>query len=102
MAEEVSDEMQAIMAVKLAENVRELIRKEVKEAFYDTSFVYDICSNHLLTSVLSMQLVNDYTFREKINDIIKEILNDSSTRRRLLEEVQRHIRFNITTNTGGY
>jgi hypothetical protein len=102
MVEEVSDEMHAIMAVKLAGDVRELIRKEIKEAFNDTSFVYDICYNNLLVSILGTQLVNDYTFRGQITAILKEVLNDPSTQQGVIEAIQRRIRFHTTINTGGY
>lgn len=48
---EVTEEEQAMMALKLQENVRELIRKEIKEALQDSSFIHSIYLHHFAARV---------------------------------------------------
>lgn len=52
MSDEVTDEEQALMAVKLAENVRKLIRDEVKAALEDKAFIDGIFAYPLSEAVI--------------------------------------------------
>lgn len=47
----VSDEEQALMAIKLADNVRELVRKEIKAALEDYEFMLTTQSYPLASAV---------------------------------------------------
>jgi len=72
---EVTDEEQAAMAIKLADNVRELIRAEMRVALEDYGFL-----NHInlfnfserLSPVLFSNVHLNYTFRDGVKGIIKE------------------------------
>tara|TARA_R110000823_G_scaffold61959_15_gene147448 strand:+ start:448 stop:657 length:210 start_codon:yes stop_codon:yes gene_type:complete len=69
MADEVPDDTQAQAAIKLSDNVRELIRKEVIEAFADYGFAND------LMRVGKMQY--ETQFKEAVRQAIMEQLNKS-------------------------
>ena len=72
---EVTEEEQAAMAIKLAENVRELIRDEMKMALQDYAFLnltnlFNIAER--ISPLLFTNATSNYAFREGVKTIIKE------------------------------
>jgi hypothetical protein len=51
MEQEVPDDMQAAMAVQLADNVRKLIREELKLALQDEAFLVNVYTYPLAISI---------------------------------------------------
>lgn len=73
--QEVPDEVQAAMAVKLADDVRNLIREEVKVAFRDYNFLYSLDGYMLLTMLMSGANSNT-AFRQSVVHAISKKLDN--------------------------
>jgi hypothetical protein len=70
MEQEVSDKEQAILKIKLEENVRELIREEISKAFQDYGFVNTITNFSILTEVL----INNLNYNSNFKKIMLNML----------------------------
>jgi hypothetical protein len=78
MTNEVPDEVQAQAAIKLSDNVRELIRKEVLAAFADSVFVHDLMGNkasYALVTDIAGQLQYENQFKEAVRQVIRDQLS---------------------------
>lgn len=69
---EVTEEVQAQMAIKLAENVRELIRKEMLEAFasYEFAAAYRTGPTYNFTQAMATQL----NMQPEMQNIVKQTI----------------------------
>ena len=72
-ATSVTAEEQALMALKLAESVRELIRKEVKEALQDYGFMSSVDTYPLFTTMQGRH-INDPTLKAGVRAFLRELL----------------------------
>ncbi len=70
---EVPTEDQAVMAVKLHDNVRDLIREELKKALSDPTYVSELPLYNLATPIANAMGYND-SFKAHIRTIIKNAL----------------------------
>lgn len=68
--QEVSDEEQAAAAIKLADNVRNLIRSEIKEALEDPQFWWGINRYAVESALFSNSTATN--FRDAVRSVIKE------------------------------
>lgn len=59
----VSDEEQAAMAIKLADNVRQLIRDEVKAALEDYQFTGNLLGHPMLEAIMRSGAQSSNAFR---------------------------------------
>lgn len=77
MTNEVPDEVQAQAAIKLSDNVRELIRKEVLAAFADYVFVHDLMNkaSYALVTDIAGQLQYENQFKEAVRQVIRDQLS---------------------------
>jgi hypothetical protein len=77
MTNEVPDEVQAQAAIKLSDNVRKLIRKEVTEAFADSEFVHNLMGDmsYNFTAALAGKLQYENQFKEAVRQVIRDQLS---------------------------
>jgi hypothetical protein len=73
-ADEVTAEEQALMALKLQENVRDLIRSEVQSALQDYDFLSRLMTANLFSTLMARHQ-NDSTFRIAVRDAVKMMLD---------------------------
>ena len=79
MEEEVPDEVQAAMAIKLADNVRALVRKEIADAFADETFWREFSSAKSYTmfnnrDTMAIQVRNFFEYDAGFQQIVKRII----------------------------
>lgn len=69
---EVTEEMQAQMAVKLAESVRDLVRKEMLAAFEDPAFVNNFMNGavYYFADQLATKMVGCTSMQQGVKQII--------------------------------
>ena len=67
---------QALMRVKLEENVRKLIRDEIKSALEDPVFLGNLAIYNFHSRMQQMP-PDDATFRRNVRDAMKRILDSS-------------------------
>ena len=75
---EVTEEEQAAMAIKLAENVRELIRDEMKMALQDYAFLNLTNLFNFAERISPLMFSNatvNYAFRDGVKTIVREQMN---------------------------
>jgi hypothetical protein len=73
--EEVDAATQAEMAVKLSDNVRDLVRMHIKEALEDMNFVGSLNSFPLAQSTQRHFNAGDYTFQQAVKNVILTQMN---------------------------
>ena len=71
MEQEVPSEVQAAMAIKLVDNVRAMIRKEIVEAFNDAAFVSTL-NIGFFASVTMQGMRYNSDFKKVLRDVIIE------------------------------
>lgn len=71
--DEVPDEVQAAMHLKLMDGVSELVRKEIKKALEDYSFYSKLELHHLAGNLMGY-LKHDHTFHKSIREMLVERL----------------------------
>lgn len=69
--DEVPDEVQAAMAIKLADNVQKMIRDQVNEAFKDHTFISSLNTN-LFAQVMVQGMRYNPDFKKAVRDVIVE------------------------------
>lgn len=69
MEQEVTDEVQAAMSLKLVENVQKLIRDEVNKAFNDTAFISSL-NMGLFAHVMVQGMRYNPDFKKAVKDVI--------------------------------
>ena len=74
MEQEVPSEVQAAMAIKLADDVRKLIRDEVKAALEDSNFIGRLNTFPLSQSTQYHFNENDYNFQQAVKNVIAQQL----------------------------
>jgi hypothetical protein len=74
MEQEVPSEVQAAMAIKLADDVRKLIRDEVKAALEDSNFIGRLNTFPLSQSTQYHVNANDYNFQQAVKNVIAQQL----------------------------
>lgn len=74
MEQDVTEEMQAAMALKLADNVKKMIRDEIYNAFNDTAFISTL-NTGLLAQVLVQGMRHNTDFKRAVKDVIIEQMN---------------------------
>jgi hypothetical protein len=94
---EPTEEEQAAMAIKLTDNVRALIRSEVKAALEDPVFVRSLFT-HELASWLAAPIVQNGVSMGLINSTIDQRVEHILTRMRMQEIEQRRL---YTSTTSG-
>ena len=94
---ETTTEEQAAMAIKLADNVRALIRSEVKAALEDPVFVRSLFT-HELASWLAVPIVQNGISMGLLNATIDQRVEHIVTRMRIQEAEQR--RYYTSTTSG--
>ncbi len=67
MTEEVAEEEQTLMAIKLADNVRKMIREEIKAALEDHGFLSSVYFGAMKT-----ELFTGYEIRKVVRDVITD------------------------------
>ena len=74
---EVTAEQQAQMAIKLADSVRDLIRKEMLAAFEDPNFVYhfETCANAYFVDRFAYKLKNSMEMQSTVKQHIINQMN---------------------------
>lgn len=77
MEQEVSGEEQAVMAIKLADNVRELIRSEIRAALEDYGFVQNEINVYRLAQALMPNIISDPRFKDAVLNIIRAKINNT-------------------------
>lgn len=70
MEQDVPDEVQAAMGLKLVGDVRELIRDEVRKALEDQTFMNHLASYALATAVQRHFNFGDYNFQQGVKQCI--------------------------------
>jgi DNA polymerase III psi subunit len=70
MEQEVPSELQAAMAIKLADDVRKMIRDEVKAALEDPIFIGSLNTFPLAQSTQYHFNPNDYNFQQAVKNVI--------------------------------
>lgn len=74
--EEVDAETQAAMAIRLADDVKKMIREEVNKAFADSSFVSALHIG-LFASVMVQGMKYNTDFKRAVRDVIIEHMQKS-------------------------
>jgi hypothetical protein len=71
---------QALMAIKLQDSVRELIKSEVIEAFQDDTFMRELMqkANYIFIYELGHKLRYEESFKMAIKEVIINQLNNSA------------------------
>jgi hypothetical protein len=73
--EEVDGKTQAEMAIKLSDNVRDLVRMHVKEALEDMNFVGCLNTFPLAQSTQRHLNASEYTFQNAVKTVIANQMN---------------------------
>jgi hypothetical protein len=74
MEQEVPDEVQAAMALKLADDVRKMIREELKKALEDKVFMDGIFA-YPLTETVARSLAGGVLFSQAVKRVIVDQMN---------------------------
>lgn len=72
MEQEVPDEVQAAMALKLVDDVRAMIRKEIKLALEDYSFMGQLGGFQLGEAIVRSGVLSSTAFRDAVKTIITQ------------------------------
>ena len=72
--EEVDGKTQAEMAIKLSDNVRDLVRQHLKEAMEDYGFVSGMSFHHM-GMIISPLLLNSAAFHQAVKNAILTQMN---------------------------
>jgi hypothetical protein len=72
MEQQVSDEVQAAMSLKLMENVRELIREEIRAALEDFDFMSRTRGYEITNTVMRHMNWGDYNFKQAVRQVVAE------------------------------
>jgi hypothetical protein len=75
MNQEVPDEVQAAMSLKLEENVRDLVRRELKAALEDYSFIGGLNTFPLGQAITRNLNASDYNFQQAVKNVIAQQLS---------------------------
>lgn len=71
MEQEVPDEVQAAMAIKLADDVKKMIRDQVNQAFNDSTFISSL-NLGLFAQVMVQGMKYNTDFKRAVKDVIVE------------------------------
>ena len=74
--DEVDNETQAAMAIRLADDVKKMIRDEVNKAFMDSTFVSQLHIG-LFASVMVQGMKYNVDFKRAVRDVIIEHMQKS-------------------------
>lgn len=75
MEQQVSDEVQAAMALKLADDVRQMIREEIKTALEDPNFVSGLGGYFLMQHLLNQGIGSSNSFIGAVKQVITNQMN---------------------------
>lgn len=73
--DEVDAATQAEMALKLSDNVRDLVRKHMKEALEDPEFTQSLHIHHLSKVITHSLNANEYSFQQAVRSVIVNQMN---------------------------
>jgi hypothetical protein len=73
--EEVDAATQAEMAIKLSDNVRELVRMHIKAALEDPTFVGTVYGYHLSQNIMQTLSAGDINFQTAVKQVIANQMN---------------------------
>ena len=73
--EEVDGKTQAELAIQLSDNVRELVRKHLKEALEDMNFMVTVNTYPMAEGVLRNLNPNNHLFQQAIKNVIVQQMN---------------------------
>ena len=75
MNQEVPDEVQAAMSLKLEESVRDLVRKHLKAALEDPAFTHNLNGYPLAQVVANHLTGGDYNFQQAVKTAMIHQMN---------------------------
>jgi hypothetical protein len=73
--EEVDGKTQAEMAIKLSDNVRELVRQHLKDALEDPNFIANVNTYTMTEGVLRNVTASNHNFQMAVRHVIANQLN---------------------------